>query len=135
MAETILFKDEIYEIAGAAMSVLNHLGHGFNEKVYENALAIELKNKNISFQKQKPYEIFYRNELVGTYIPDFVVENKIILELKTIENITNHEKGQVIHYLKTTHLSLGLILNFKHAKLEWQAANSAGKSFVLICVY
>ncbi|MFP4312784.1 MAG: GxxExxY protein [Alphaproteobacteria bacterium] len=119
-ANTILFKDEIYHITGCAMSVLNALGHGFSEKVYENALAIELNEQNIRFHQQKQFDVFYKNKNIGVYIPDFVIEDKIIVELKTIQKISDLEKGQVLNYLKVTGLEVGLILNFKNSKLEWQ---------------
>ncbi len=102
------------------MNVLNEMGHGFAEKVYENALAYEFELQGLDFQKQSVLEVKYKNKLVGHYIPDFLVDNKIIVELKTVERIGNNEKGQVLNYLKATNLRVGLILNFKNAKLEWQ---------------
>ena len=116
----LVFEEKTYQIIGCAMSVLNELGHGFFEKVYENALAIELAGRNIPFQKQQKFNVSYKNQIVGEYIPDFVIFNEIILEIKTIDRITNIEKGQVLNYLKVTGLSVGLILNFKNPKLEWE---------------
>ncbi len=120
MAETILLKDESYQIAGCAMTVLNTMGHGFSEKVYENAFAVELKAPDIPFKQQASFDVFYKEENVGKYIPDFIVNDKIIVEIKTIDRIGDSEKGQVLNYLKVTGLKVGIILNFKNSKLEWQ---------------
>lgn len=112
--------DITFKINGCAMDVLNVLGHGFHEKVYENALAISFSKKELIFSKQKQFDIFFQNICVGTFVPDFVVEEKVIVELKTIDRIGSQEKGQVLNYLRATGLHLGIILNFKHSKLEWQ---------------
>lgn len=116
----LLYKDEVYEVVGCAMEVLNTLGHGLLEKPYENALAVELNLRSIPFIQQKKFPVIYKNVNIGEYISDLVVYNKIIVELKTIEQITNNERGQVINYLKLSGLKVGIILNFKHAKLEWE---------------
>jgi len=107
-------------INGCAMSVLNKLGHGFHEKIYENALALEFAHNGLDFSQQQTFDVVYRNEKIGTFIPDFVIESRVIVELKTLEKIGSNEKGQVINYLRACNLPLGLILNFKHPKLEWQ---------------
>lgn len=102
------------------MSVLNTLGHGFNEKVYENALAVEFEVRNISFKKQPQFDVRYKEQIVGHYIPDFIAKDDVIVEIKTIDRIGSHEIGQVLNYLKATKLKVGIILNFKNAKLEWK---------------
>ncbi len=109
-----------FQINGCAMDVLNTVGHGFHEKIYENALAVAFQKRNIYFEQQKQYEIFYENQNVGLFIPDFVISNQVIVEIKTIDRITNNEKGQVLNYLRASGLRLGLILNFKNSKLDWQ---------------
>lgn len=109
-----------FQINGCAMDVLNSVGHGFHEKIYENALAVAFEQRGISFSKQRGYELFYAGQNIGRFIPDFVIEDKIIIELKTIDHIGNNEKGQVLNYLRASGLQLGIILNFKNAKLEWQ---------------
>ena len=103
-------KDEAYDITGAAMDVLNSLGHGFHEKVYENALAVEFDLKKIEYQKQPQFDVEYKNVQVGHYIPDFIA-NGLIVELKTIDKIGSNEIGQVLNYLKVTGLKSGVILN------------------------
>ena len=112
--------DITFRISGCAMDVLNYIGHGFNEKIYENALDIAFGKRNLKFCRQQQYDIRYDGKTVGTFIPDFVVEDQIIVELKTIDKIGNVEKGQVLNYLRASGLSLGIILNFKNPKLEWQ---------------
>ena len=107
-----------FAINGCAMNVLNNIGHGFHEKIYENAMVVALKNKGITFTQQAKFDITYQDEVVGTYIPDLLIEDQVIVELKTIDKIGKNEVGQVMNYLHASQLELGLILNFKHAKLE-----------------
>jgi GxxExxY protein len=102
------------------MEVLNTLGHGLLEKPYENALVVEFGLRNIQALQQKRFDVLYKNKKVGDYIPDLIVFDKVVIETKTIDRIGNVERGQVINYLKITDLRVGVILNFKHAKLEWE---------------
>ena len=98
----------------------NELGHGLLEKAYENALAVEFDLRNIPYSQQPRYDVYYKGKIVGLYVPDMVVYDKIIVNTKTIDRITKHEKGQIINYLRITGLKAGLVLNFKRAKLEWE---------------
>ncbi len=116
----LLLKDEVYQVVGCAMEVLNTLGHGLLEKPYENALVVEFGLRNIQALQQKRFDVLYKNKKVGDYIPDLIVFDKVVIETKTIDRIGNVERGQVINYLKITDLRVGVILNFKHAKLEWE---------------
>ena len=102
------------------MAVLNELGHGLREKTYERALCVEMRHQGLSFQEQDVCPVFYRNEHIDDYIPDLEVENRLIVEIKTVEQIIDEHIGQVLNYLKITGLQAGIILNFKHAKLEWK---------------
>ena len=113
-------EEQTREIIGCAMEVMNVLGHGFLEKVYENALCVEMRLRRISFQQQPRYEVLYKSEQVGEYIPDLVVADAVVVDAKTIEDITDHEIGQVINVLKITGLRAALIVNFKHSKLQWK---------------
>jgi GxxExxY protein len=115
----IFFKDEVYEIVGCAMEVLNALGHGLLEKPYENALVVELGLRKIPFEQQPRFDVIYKDVKVGEYVPDLIVLNEIVVDTKVIDRISDHEKGQIINYLKITGLKVGLILNFKRTKLEW----------------
>ncbi|MCB9991593.1 MAG: GxxExxY protein [Rhodospirillales bacterium] len=116
----LFYKDDVFEIVGCAMTVLNSVGHGFSEKMYENAMVIELTDRDIDVHQQQSFEVIYKNQKIGTYIPDIIAENKIVIEIKTIDRITDIERGQVINYLKVTGYKVGIILNFKHARLEWE---------------
>ena len=118
--ELIKNNDIVYQVVGCAMEVINELGHGLREKTYEKALVVELKRNNILFSQQKIYRVFYKNVHIDDYIPDLLVNDEVILEIKVVENICNEHIGQVINYLKISGCSLGLILNFKHSKLEWK---------------
>jgi GxxExxY protein len=116
----LICKEEVFQIVGCAMEVLNALGHGLREKSYENALAVEFHLRAIPFHQQPRYTVTYKAVKVGEYIPDLIVFDKIIVDAKTIDRISDNEKGQILNYLKITRLKVGLILNFKHAKLEWK---------------
>ena len=83
-------------------------------------MVVEFQIRNIPYQQQRSFEMIYKDVKVGEYIPDLIVFNKIIVDLKVIEKITHHEIGQIMNYLKITGLRLGYIINFKHAKLEWE---------------
>ena len=116
----LILKKEVFEVVGCAMEVLNELGHGLLEKPYENALVVECRLKNIPVEQQSRYEIMYKGVQVGEYVPDLITHGKIVVDTKVIDHITKHELGQMINYLKATGLKVGVILNFKHPKLEWK---------------
>ncbi len=100
--------------------MLNTLGHGLLEKPYENSMVVEFKEQNIPYLQQPRFPVFYKSVNVGEYHPDLIAFNSIIVDSKVIEKIGNNEIAQMINYLKITKLRVGLILNFKHAKLDWQ---------------
>ncbi|MFY9987658.1 MAG: GxxExxY protein [Chthoniobacterales bacterium] len=118
-APQILFK-EVYSIVGAAIEVLRELGHGIHEKPYERALAVEFQLRDMPYQQQRPFDIIYKKVKVGQFTPDLVVLGRIIVDTKVIDKNTNHERGQMLNYLKISRLPVGIILNFKYAKLEWE---------------
>ena len=118
--DELLLKEEVFEIVGCAMTVLNELGHGLLEKPYENALVVEFGLQSVPVKQQPRYDIVYKGVNVGEYIPDLIVAEKIVVDTKVIDRIADHEIGQMMNYLKITGLRVGLILNFKRAKLEWK---------------
>jgi GxxExxY protein len=120
-ARQILFRKEVYAIVGAALEVLRELGHGIHEKPYERALAVELRLRNLPYEQQTPFDIFYKTVKVGQFTPDLVVLGCIIVDTKVIDKISNHERGQMLNYLRITRLPVGVILNFRYAKLEWES--------------
>lgn len=100
------------KIISCFYKVYNTLGFGFLEKVYENALLIELTKSGLFVERQKPIKVYYEDKLVGEYFADIIVENKIILELKAVESLIEEHELQLINYLKATDIELGLLLNF-----------------------
>ena len=114
----ILSKELSYAIVGAAMEVHRVLGPGFLEAVYESALAYELTLRGIHFEPQKHLPVFYKEQLLGEYIADLVIEEQIILELKAISAISAAHEAQAHHYLAATGLKLAIILNFGAESLQ-----------------
>ena len=86
-------EDQTYAVIGAAIEVLNELGHGIHEKPYENALVIELRSREISCEQQTRFDVIYKTTKVGEYVPDLIAGGKIIVDTKVIDRITNHERG------------------------------------------
>jgi GxxExxY protein len=116
----IIYKELSYKIVGLAMETHNELGYGFLEKVYENALMLLFKNAGIRAEQQKTVSVLFRGEVVGDYCADIVVEDKILLELKSAELVVNSHRSQIMNYLKATGLRLGILLNFGRKKLEYE---------------
>ena len=110
--------DITYKINGAIFEVNKILGPGFLEKVYENALLIELKNQGLKADKQVPIKVAYKENLVGEYFADILVENQVIIELKTVEKLTNNHEAQLLNYLKATGIKVGILVNFKQRRAE-----------------
>ena len=121
MAELIL-KEEVYLIIGAAMEVYYQLGRGFLEPVYQEAMEVELRRRNIPFEPQQPLRIDYKGlQLEKQYKADFVCFGKVIVEIKACEGLTGRDVGQIINYLKATQMRVGLLINFcSPGKLEWK---------------
>ena len=116
----ILYKELSYQVIGAAMEVHNTLGPGFLEKVYETALAHELKLCGIDVETQYPLSVTYKGQVVGDYLADLIVEKKIILELKAINKLADIHTAQAVNYLAATGLKLAILLNFGAPKLEYK---------------
>ena len=160
-ANELLLKDEVFQIVGAAMEVLNGVGHGLHEKPYwnlwelkfeqknlnqskcpqrrfvekvrfiqrfpssqrcpyENALVVEFGIRAIPFQQQPRFDVIYKTVKVSEYVPDLIAYGKVVVDAKVIDRITDHERGKMLNYLRITRLPVGVILNFKRAKLEWE---------------
>jgi len=116
----IVYKESSYELVGLAMEVHRKLGFGFLEKVYENALMILFDKHEIPAQQQVPLRVYFEGKPVGDYIADILVDSKIILELKSVDNITDAHRAQLLNYLRATKLRLGMILNFSKKSLEYE---------------
>ena len=115
-----LLKEETHAIIGCAFEVLNELGHGLNEKCYENALVVEFRLRSMGFTQQRRFEVLYKRVPVGLFVPDLIAYAQVIVDTKVIDRITDAERGQMLNYLRITKLRVGLILNFKHPRLEWE---------------
>ncbi len=116
----MLYADEVYQLIGFALSVQKAVGHGYHEKIYENGLVVDLERNGVEFVQQPKFDIEYKGVELGYYIPDLITHGKIVVDTKTVDRITGHERGQMLNYLRLTDMRLGLIINFKHAKLEWE---------------
>ena len=116
----LLFKNEVYQIVACAIEVLNTLGHGIVEKPYENALVVEFRLREIPFRQQPAFDVLYKGSKVGLFVPDLIAFDAIVVDTKVIDRITDHERGLILNYLRITNLRVGVILNFKHRKLEWE---------------
>jgi GxxExxY protein len=108
----LLHKKITDDILKVYYDVYNQLGYGFLEKVYQNALYFELKSKGYKVEAQKQIKVYFKNQLVGEYYADLLIENKIILELKACEVLMNVHIAQLMNYLKATEIEVGLLLNF-----------------------
>jgi len=115
----LLFKNEVYQIVACAIEVLNTIGHGIVEKPYENALVVEFQLREIPFRQQPVFDVLYKGNKVGLFVPDLIAFESIVVDTKVIDRITDHERGLMLNYLRITKLRVGVILNFKHRKLEW----------------
>jgi GxxExxY protein len=118
--DNVLLREEVFHLVGAAFEVLNTLGHGLHEKPYENALVVEFSLAKISFEQQRRFPVIYKTVQVSEYVPDLIAYGAVIVDAKVIDRITDHERGQMMNYLRISGLSVGLILNFKRSKLEWE---------------
>jgi GxxExxY protein len=108
------------EIIGAAMVVLNSLKPGLDEKLYENALVVELIARGHSIEQQKEFPVFYRNTFIGKLIPDLIVDGKVITDPKVVTAFTDTHVAQMLGYLNITGLEVALLMNFREAKLDWR---------------
>lgn len=118
-------------IIGCAMTVLNTLRPGLDEKLYENALVLELRARGHSVEQQRSFPVHYRGVPIGTLIPDLIVDDKVIVDTKVVTVFTDTHTAQMLGYLAITGHTLALLLNFKYAKLDIRrVVNSARESHV-----
>jgi len=107
-----LHQDLTEKIIKAYYNVYNELGYGFLEKVYENALLIELKSLGLNCEKQKPISVSFKGYSVGEYFADIIIENEVIIELKAAEGLVEEHEAQLLNYLRATEIEVGLLFNF-----------------------
>jgi len=116
----LIHKELSESIIGCAMTVLNTLRPGLDEKLYENALVIELGKRGHRVQQQAQFPVHYDGQLIGTLIPDMIVDALVIVDPKVVSAFNDNHLAQMLGYLNITNLDLALLLNFKNAKLEWK---------------
>ena len=114
----LLYGNESYKIRGACFEVWKHFGSAFKENIVEKALMKEFKEQGLSFERQKRIDVLYKDEKVGTYVPDFVIDNKIIIEIKVKPMLIQEDKRQFWYYLRGSQYKLGFLINFGTKNLE-----------------
>jgi GxxExxY protein len=115
-----ILKAETERIIGFAFVVLNEIGHGLHEKIYENALTVLFKLNGIAFDQQRRFPVMFRGVQVGEFVPDLIAFASVIVDAKVIDRVTDLERGQMLNYLRITKLRVGLLLNFKKPRLEFE---------------
>ena len=116
----LLHAEVTEKIIGCAFKVINELGSGFLEKVYENALAYEIRKSGLKVKQQFPIQVFYADTVVGDFTADLLVEDQVVVELKTVKALDSVHYAQCINYLRATRLDVGLLINFYSRKLEYR---------------
>lgn len=114
----LLYKELSYDLQGALFEVWKELGPAYKELVYGKALASELETRKISFETEKSISIIYKGTLVGIYRPDFVIDNKVLLEIKAVPEMPKYMETQLYYYLKATDYKIGYLVNFGGEKLD-----------------
>jgi GxxExxY protein len=107
-------------IIGAAMAVLNELKPGLDEKLYENALVIELGERGHTVEQQRQFPVYYRGHYIGKLVPDLIVDDAVIVDPKVVTAFNDTHVAQMLGYLNITGLEVGILLNFKESKLTWK---------------
>ncbi|MDF1612367.1 GxxExxY protein [Stygiobacter electus] len=121
MDSQIIYKEEAFKIIGCCLEVHKELGKGFNEVIYKDALEIEFQIKDIEYKREKEYDIAYKGHILPRkYYADFVLMDKIILEIKAIEMLTDSNIKQILNYLAASKLRLGLLVNFGEDSLKYK---------------
>jgi GxxExxY protein len=116
----MLYEELTQDIIGAAMAVLNELKPGLDEKLYENALVIELAARGHKAEQQREYPVHYRGKPIGKLVPDLIVDEKVIVDPKVVTAFSDSHTAQMLGYLNITSLDVALLLNFKESRLTWK---------------
>lgn len=124
----LIYPDLSYQLVGILLDVSNELGYGYQEKYYQKAVAAALKKSRVSYKEQLPIQINYKGEKVGIYFLDFLIEDKIVLEIKRGEHFSKTNLKQVYGYLKATGLQLGMVANFTTKGLKFKRIINAEKN-------
>ena len=121
----LLLKDEVFQVVGCAIDVLNTLGHGLIEKPYENALVVEFGLRGIPHVQQPRFEVTYKGIVVGDYIPDLIAYDRLVVDTKVVERIGNRELGQMLNYLKVTGLAPSRRSTSPRISARWNCSSAA----------
>jgi GxxExxY protein len=124
----MLHEEITKDVIGAAMAILNELRPGLDEKLYENALVIELQSRGHFAEQQREHPVFYRGHFIGKLVPDLIVDGKVIVDPKVATAFNDSHVAQMLGYLNITGLEVALLLNFKNAKLDWKRVVKENKS-------
>ena len=116
----LLYKELSDQVLGAAFTVHSALGPGLLESLYQKAMCIELRYRNINYECQSPYEVYYRDESIGIFYADLVIEKKIIVELKAVRILKELMEAQTINYLKISNIAIGYLINFNSISVVWK---------------
>lgn len=116
----LLEKELVFRIVGCAFAVHNALGPGFREKTYENALCVEFERQGLRYSQQSRYPVPYLQVKVDEFVPDLVVERRVLVDTKTVTRIIDEHRGLLLNQLRTTELKVGLIINFILPRLQWE---------------
>ncbi|MBP9842322.1 MAG: GxxExxY protein [Simkaniaceae bacterium] len=114
-------------ILGCCFEVMKELGPGFQERIYKNALLIAMKQKELQVEIEKAFEVIFRGKVIGRYSADLVVGKMVIVELKCCEYLISEHQAQLFNYLKVSELPIGLLINFRRRKLEYQRLHRSGE--------
>ena len=120
MEKKLLYEELSKDIIGAAMEVLNELKPGLDEKLYENALVIELERRGHKVSQQENFSVHYKGQCIGRLIPDLIVDDLVIVDPKVVSSFNETHIAQMVGYLAKTGLKLAMLINFKYAKLHWK---------------
>ncbi len=120
MKQNLIHENLSGEIIGAAIAVMNELKPGLDEKLYENALIIELQERRHKVEQQSRFPVNYRGHLIGTLIPDMIVDELVVVDTKVVTAFNDNHVAQMLGYLAITGLNLALLLNFKYSKVGWK---------------
>jgi len=111
-------------ILGCCFEVMKELGPGFLERVYKNALLMAMRQKGLQVEVERSYNVIFRGKIIGRYVADLVVNDTVIVELKSCENLIGEHQAQLFNYLKVSGLPVGLLVNFRRRKLDWKRLQS-----------
>jgi len=113
-------KNEVYQIVGAALEVLKVIGPGLPSTIYENSMIIEFGLREIEIEQERSFPVTYKGAKVGEFVPDLIAFGSVAIDVKVVDGITDHDRGRMLNCLRSANLRVGIVANFKNARLEWE---------------